>query len=366
MRFEGIITPVGTPHRDDHSIDHGKFADVLEFLIGCRIDAALIAGTTGEYYAQSTDERIDLMARAKEIIPGRRPLIVGTGAMRAEGSIAHAEAARDVGADAIPITTLPYAYPTGREIALHVLAIDRAANLPVLLYNYTGRMSANMDEETLDRFGRSPNFMAIKESSGSPDRQHMLAHDYPHIALSRGMDGQALEFFVLGADILDLCRIELRARGAAGHVPRLRRREGFRQGPADHDGQPAADARAGAGRQVRPVHQVRHVGPGHRPRPAASAADGAGRRRDAGLRRGGRHDEPRRRGYRARPRHGRVVMDLPTRETVFGPGLSVNWSPSDRTAVAVASDTDHGLTASVLSASGRRALRAAPRYPERR
>jgi 4-hydroxy-tetrahydrodipicolinate synthase len=127
------------------------------------------------------------------------PLIVGTGAMRTEDAIMYAEAAKRIGADALLVTTPPYTYPTGREIALHALAIDRAANLPVMLYNYPSRMSVDMDEDTLDRLGRSPNFCAIKESSGSPDRLHMLARDYPHIQLSCGMDDQALEFFAWGA-----------------------------------------------------------------------------------------------------------------------------------------------------------------------
>ena len=199
MQFEGIITPVVTPHHDDHSIDPDRFAEVLEFLIGAGINAALIAGTTGEYYAQSPEERFQLMKLAKEIIGNRLPLIVGTGAMRTEDSIEYARAAREIGADAILITTPPYAYPTGREIALHALAIDREADLPVLLYNYPGRMSVNMDEETLDRLGLSPNFKSIKESSGDPNRLHMLARDYPHIELSCGMDDQALEFFAWGA-----------------------------------------------------------------------------------------------------------------------------------------------------------------------
>jgi len=56
-------------------------------------------------------------------------------------------------------------------------------------------MSVNMDEECIDRLGLSPNFWAIKESSGDPDRLHMLVRDYPHISLSYGMDNQALEFF---------------------------------------------------------------------------------------------------------------------------------------------------------------------------
>ena len=199
MRFEGIYTPIVTPYRADFSIDRDRFAEVVAMLIDAGVAGIVVAGTTGEYYAQSTEERLEMMALAKDLIGARVPLIVGTGAMRTEDSIGFAEAARGIGADALLVSTPPYAYPTGREIALHALAVDRAANLPVMLYNYPGRMSVNMDEDTLDRVGRSPNFCAIKESSGDPNRLHMLARDYPHIQLSCGMDDQALEFFAWGA-----------------------------------------------------------------------------------------------------------------------------------------------------------------------
>jgi len=199
VQFEGIYTPVVTPHLEDHSINKSAFGDVIEHLIEKGVHGLIIAGTTGEYYAQSMEERFELMALAKDIIANRLPLIIGTGAIRTEDSILYAKEAKRIGADALLIATPPYAYPTGREVALHALAIDREANLPVILYNYPGRMSVNMDEETLDRLGRSPNFCAIKESSGDPNRLHMLARDYPHIQLSCGMDDQALEFFAWGA-----------------------------------------------------------------------------------------------------------------------------------------------------------------------
>ncbi|MDO7694616.1 MAG: dihydrodipicolinate synthase family protein, partial [Planktomarina temperata] len=191
--------PVITPYHNDFSLNQDALEATINRLIEAGVHGLIIAGTTGEYYAQSTDERVEMMSVAHEIIAGRRPMIVGTGAIRTEDSILYAKAAKKAGADALLIATPPYAYPTGREIALHALAIDRAADLPAMLYNYPGRMCVNMDEETLDRLGRSPNFCAIKESSGDPNRLHMLARDYPHIALSCGMDDQALEFFAWGA-----------------------------------------------------------------------------------------------------------------------------------------------------------------------
>ena len=199
MQFDGIYTPLVTPYRDDFTLHGAALAETVEHLISAGVHGIIVAGTTGEYYAQGPEERIELMGRVRTLVGDRLPLIVGTGAMRTEDSILYAEAAKNAGADALLVATPPYACPTGREIALHALAIDRAANLPVILYNYPGRMSVNMDEECLDRLGRSPNFCAIKESSGDPNRLHMLARDYPHIALSCGMDDQALEFFAWGA-----------------------------------------------------------------------------------------------------------------------------------------------------------------------
>lgn len=199
MKFEGIYTPVVTPHKDDFSIDEKRFAETLEFLISSGISGIVLAGTTGEYYAQSQQERVRMMSVATEVIAKRLPLIIGTGAIRTEDSVFYAQQAKAVGADALLVATPPYAYPTQREIALHALAIDRAADLPIMLYNYPGRMSVNMGEEVLDRLGRSPNFCAIKESSGDPNQLHMLARDYPQLQLSCGMDDQALEFFAWGA-----------------------------------------------------------------------------------------------------------------------------------------------------------------------
>lgn len=199
MRFDGIYTPLITPYHEDGSIDRDAYAAVIESLIGVGVHGLINGGSTGEYYAQSMDERIEMASFAHDVIAGRVPYIVGTVAVQPPDSIRVAEHAAKIGADAILIGSPPYSVPTERENALNALAIDRAADLPVMLYNYPGRMGIDMGAEFLDRVGRSRNFCAIKESSGDINRVHLLARDYPHIQIACGMDDQALEFFAWGA-----------------------------------------------------------------------------------------------------------------------------------------------------------------------
>lgn len=199
MRFEGIYTPAVTPFTPDGDVDRDRFAQVLESLVAAGVHGVIVGGSTGEYYAQTADERYALAAFAKDVIGGRTALIIGTGATRTEDSVAYAKHAREIGADAILVSSPPYALPTERENAVHALTIDRAANLPIMLYNYPGRAGVMMGETFLSRVGRSRNFQAIKESSGDINRVHLLAREFPHIEMSCGMDDQALEFFAWGS-----------------------------------------------------------------------------------------------------------------------------------------------------------------------
>ena len=153
MKFEGIYTPVITPYRDDFSIDYDRLAETVDFLIETGVHGIISAGTTGEYYAQSMQERFELMKFIKQQIKARTSYIVGTGAIRTEDSLEYARGAVEVGADAILVATPPYAIPTERENALHALAIDRVANLPILLYNFPDRMGAHMGEHRREHAG---------------------------------------------------------------------------------------------------------------------------------------------------------------------------------------------------------------------
>lgn len=114
MRFEGIYTPVITPYREDGSIDRDAFVAMIEYLIASGVYGLINGGSTGEYYAQSMAERKELASFAKDVIGGRLPLIVGTGAIRiTEDLIGDRRTCRQNRRCRDPCRLAPYSVPDG-------------------------------------------------------------------------------------------------------------------------------------------------------------------------------------------------------------------------------------------------------------
>jgi len=197
--FDGIYTPLITPFHPDGGVNYEALADHIDYLIEKGVHGIISGGSTGENYAQSIAERLEIAKFSRERSAGKVPFLVGTGAMMTPDSIALATGAREMGADALLLGTPPYSVPTEEENAMNALAIDKAADLPIMLYNYPGRMGVHMGTEFLDIVSRSKNVCGIKESSGDINRVHLLANNYPNIQMACGMDDQALEFFAWGA-----------------------------------------------------------------------------------------------------------------------------------------------------------------------
>ena len=64
MQFEGIYTPIVTPYYDDFFLNEGALKETVDLLVDAGVHGIIVAGTTGEYYAQSTEERMDMMGDA--------------------------------------------------------------------------------------------------------------------------------------------------------------------------------------------------------------------------------------------------------------------------------------------------------------
>ena len=104
--FTGVCTAMITPFRGGQ-IDYPALDGLLERQISAKVDALLIAGTTGEPSTLSDAEWERLTAHALTRIAGRVRVIVGTGSNNLRVTLRRARFAADHGADA-QLCVTPY------------------------------------------------------------------------------------------------------------------------------------------------------------------------------------------------------------------------------------------------------------------
>ncbi len=241
MKFEGVYTPLVTPFHKDFTLNKQAMQASIDLLIDAGIDRLIVAGTEGEYYAMSMKERVYLMRVAKEMIAGRVPMIIGTSAIRTEECIEYARQAKLHAADAVLVTAPPVALPTGPEIAAHVLAIERATKLPLILHNDPQRLSVNLDESCLAQIVASNPPSALIYNSGNPEHLHMLARA-PSKKFKRVRIASAGQVDLRMRAQLGLRGFQFCTRGPYRALSGLRDRRRFCQRSGDHVSHAAFDA----------------------------------------------------------------------------------------------------------------------------
>ena len=199
MQLEGVYVPVVTPFTADGDLDLATYDRVIEFVLAGGVRGLVPCGTTGEYYACTFDERITLLERCRDAAAGRAQLVAGCNAGSTREVIRHAEAARDLGYDAVLLAAPATSLPTQRELAAHFAAVASAVDMPVILYNYPARAGVEIGFDCLDAIADLPEIVAIKESSSDFSRFLAMRRRYAaRIEVMCGSDDQAVDYFAWG------------------------------------------------------------------------------------------------------------------------------------------------------------------------
>lgn len=204
-KFGKIIIPVLTPYNDDESVAYGKFAEVLEYLIGNDLcDTLLISGTTGEASLLTLQERKRLVEVAVETSAGRKPVVAGTGCASTRETIAMTNMAANAGADTVMVVAPFFNRPTQEGLFLHYKAVAESTAADVILYNIPIFTGVNIEPVTLRKLAGFKNIIGIKDESGINPTQitdyFMAVEDIdPEFAVFNGDDIMLLPTIIQGA-----------------------------------------------------------------------------------------------------------------------------------------------------------------------
>ena len=161
------ITPLSV---DGAALDLDAIEPYASFLTGHGADGVFACGTTGEGVLLTLDERRAVATAFRDTLDGI--LIVHAGAQTTADTVALAEHARDLGADAVAVIAPPY-FPLDEDavVAHFVAAARAAAPLPFWGYAFTARSGYPLTVEAIGRIrADTDNFAGLKVSESPFDR----------------------------------------------------------------------------------------------------------------------------------------------------------------------------------------------------
>lgn len=200
MRLKGIYAPLVTPFHADESINYPVLEQLIEYLIANKIAGLVPGGTTGEVYALTEQERLDIFQFVKEKARGRVTLIAGTNSGATRDVIRYSVAAEAMGYDALMVAVPPYSRPTQRELLAHYEAVAQAVKIPIVLYNFPWRAGSEIGYEVMDGLAKYDHIIGIKEASSDMTRVYEFRLRYgDRYQMICGSDDQALDYFLWGA-----------------------------------------------------------------------------------------------------------------------------------------------------------------------
>jgi 4-hydroxy-tetrahydrodipicolinate synthase len=200
MQLNGIYAPIVTPFDAGENINYPVLAQLIEYLIENGIAGLVPGGTTGEVYALSEAERLELFQFVKDTVKGRVTLIAGTNSGATRDVIRYSQAAERIGYDALMVAVPPYSRPNQRELLAHYRAVAQSVSLPIVLYNFPWRAGTEVGYEVMDGLLDLPNVVGIKEASGDMSRVYEFRLRYgERYQMICGSDDQALDYFLWGS-----------------------------------------------------------------------------------------------------------------------------------------------------------------------
>lgn len=198
--FQGIMSVVVTPFDGSGEIDFAVLGRQVDFLIDSGVHWIVPGGTTGEYYAQSTEERKRVLSFVAERVGDRAALAAGTNSSRLAETIELSAHARTLGYQALMLAAPYYSLPGTAELADHFRHVAGKTGLPIILYNFPARTGVDMSPDFLRRLADLKAICAIKESSGSFARMlELVLHFDGQLQRICGADDQAVDSFLWGA-----------------------------------------------------------------------------------------------------------------------------------------------------------------------
>jgi 4-hydroxy-tetrahydrodipicolinate synthase len=160
-----ILTAMVTPFHADGHVDEEAAVRLMHHLIDHGSDGLVVCGTTGEASTMTDEEHLRVIALTAQEMKGRCTVVAGVGSNDTRHAVHLTERATELGVDALLSVNPYYNRPNRRGILRHYEEINRATNLPILLYNIPQRTASDMPNDLLAELAQLDNVYGVKQAN---------------------------------------------------------------------------------------------------------------------------------------------------------------------------------------------------------
>jgi 4-hydroxy-tetrahydrodipicolinate synthase len=186
-----ILTAMVTPFDDAGRVDEEAAVRLMHHLVERGSDGLVVCGTTGEAATLEDAEHLRVIQLAVEEMRGRCTVVAGVGSNDTRHAVRLTERATEIGPDALLSVNPYYNRPSRRGLIRHYEEINRATDLPILLYNIPQRTAQDLPNDLLAELAQIEHIVGVKQAN------HANLAKIDGLAIYAGNDDML-------ADVLDL------------------------------------------------------------------------------------------------------------------------------------------------------------------
>ena len=231
QHWHGSFAVIVTPFARDGDIDTEAYRQVVDLVIEAGCHGVISAGSTGEFFLMTNEERKRVFSIAVDQAGGRVPVLAGTSATRTEDVVDLTRYAAEVGCDGVMVLPPIYIGVDERELMEFYRRVSGEGGLPIMLYNSPSAVRAYLTPTLVAGLMKMDNVVAIKDSSrdllqlgdlirfcGNEIRVFMGVEDLLLPAVAMGAVGTV----AMVPQVVGRMAVELYESAAAGDMERAR------------------------------------------------------------------------------------------------------------------------------------------------
>ena len=198
--FKGSLVALITPFQGS-TVDETALRKLVNWQIEQGTHGLVPVGTTGESPTLSEKEHERVIEIVTEEAAGRVPVIAGAGSNNTAEAIHYTEHAARAGANATLHVAGYYNRPSQEGLYQHFAALNKASQLPIIVYNIPPRAVVDIQPDTMARIATLSNVIGVKDATcdlSRPARERVrIQKDFCYLS---GEDGTAVAYNAAGGN----------------------------------------------------------------------------------------------------------------------------------------------------------------------